>query len=1178
MKNRKLLIMMWLVVAVLAGATFADTHYVDPAGSNTPPYTSPSTAAHMIQDAIDEAAPGDTVSIAAATYAESDIHIDRSIMLNGAGIGSTTLDPGGSGVVLFVDADDVTIRDMTIRNASQAIRFEMAGSTIDNTNIEMVSMEDNSSRGIEVHNATTVTNLTIDSCTVDNCNVGLRTASSGVLDGCDILDSTFSNNVLGFYNANDGNTSLAKNIMVDGCTFSSHSFAAFYAEEIQESTVQNSQFLDNARGFYIFKIYTTTGGGIDAKNILVQNCDFVDTTGTGTAVLLINDTGYDNINIVCNNMTGGARGVFLSGMGPGWGTVGINFNSIFSNGLGVEEDAAFPLGGAVVDCENNWWGHPTGPLDLPGTVIADNDNCAPAADIMNPLGLGNEVADAVVDYCPWAEAADNAELDLNHSSDWLPVGGQLTVCINLSGDPKDPIVGGQFYLNYDSSKLQFDSAMPGDPPFTLEVFPAQDTGSTIFYAVGVPGGGPGTTADTKLAVLTFTTLDEVCDAGGLVSFAAPSPPLQTRLTDEFGQLVAAATTDLNELTIDSTPPDITCPPDITVACIEDADPGLPYATVDGGVAIHYNDNGMGEVPSNQAYMKAQFDAMNPGTGAPLLFSSVPLTGFGPVTWQGVYSGLTPPDSQFGFDMVLPLPTMDGSVLPPVLTAYDNVDNTVPGAAPAGPVTWAINDYKPHTPDITAGDVINSIVRSQSPGVPASDVMILRNDVSQSGSIFTADIEGKLVSDGTHHWFNPATPHSPMSNFGLNGDFFFSGTLTYDVNTDTDPLMDFYEGTITLTANHISSVVGFATATDNCTMFPVIDFSDTDNGGSGCPGDPLIITRTWTATDDCGNQSSCVQTITVEDNVAPTFLSVPDDITVLADAGTCSAVVDPGMAEATDNCLAGATVTATRDDSMLLTDPYPVGDTTITWTATDACGNMTMVDQIVTVEGESEMIIDLAYDITLNNAAVRCIEFVLDGNSGTVTVEQDVMFDTNGEALGVSVLVPCGDYDCVTARDTLHSLASSVDLNVSGTQYVASATGADELITGNLNGDLFIDILDFGILVGQFGTSQPIDTDCMYVGPHADINASGGVTSGDFTSIQINFLEASDTGCTALVFNGGGPAAAHLSDGRRQPQPVRRISVAELHRRGLHDLAVADLNHDKWLDEADIAAFLAGARP
>src|SRR5437763_7542302 len=40
-----------------------------------------------------------------------------------------------------------------------------------------------------------------------------------------------------------------------------------------------------------------------------------------------------------------------------------------------------------------------------------------------------------------------------------------------------------------------------------------------------------------------------------------------------------------------------------------------------------------------------------------------------------------------------------------------------------------------------------------------------------------------------------------------------------------------------------------------------------------------IARTYTATDECGNSSSSIQTITVDDETAPVITSIPADVTV-----------------------------------------------------------------------------------------------------------------------------------------------------------------------------------------------------------------------------------------------------------------------------------------------------------
>ena len=76
--------------------------------------------------------------------------------------------------------------------------------------------------------------------------------------------------------------------------------------------------------------------------------------------------------------------------------------------------------------------------------------------------------------------------------------------------------------------------------------------------------------------------------------------------------------------------------------------------------------------------------------------------------------------------------------------------------------------------------------------------------------------------------------------------------------------------------------GSATATDNCDSDPTVTFSDATTPGS-CAGN-YIIERTWTAEDECGNISTAIQTISVEDNTPPT-ISFNNPIIYLRNNGT-----------------------------------------------------------------------------------------------------------------------------------------------------------------------------------------------------------------------------------------------------------------------------------------------------
>lgn len=123
-----------------------------------------------------------------------------------------------------------------------------------------------------------------------------------------------------------------------------------------------------------------------------------------------------------------------------------------------------------------------------------------------------------------------------------------------------------------------------------------------------------------------------------------------------------------------------------------------------------------------------------------------------------------------------------------------------------------------------------------------------------------------------------------------------------------------------------------TATDNCADAVVVDFDEVRTDGT-C-ADSYTLTRTWTATDDCGNTAVHVQTLNVEDNQPPVF----DDIPSFSSPVSCDNVPEaPEDVTATDNC-SEATVKFTVDPYTV--DPVNGYSITYRWTATDDCGNST----------------------------------------------------------------------------------------------------------------------------------------------------------------------------------------------------------------------------------------------
>jgi hypothetical protein len=149
------------------------------------------------------------------------------------------------------------------------------------------------------------------------------------------------------------------------------------------------------------------------------------------------------------------------------------------------------------------------------------------------------------------------------------------------------------------------------------------------------------------------------------------------------------------------------------------------------------------------------------------------------------------------------------------------------------------------------------------------------------------------------------------------------------------------------------------ALDNCSQ-PHVNFTEALTLGD-CEGD-YRLTRTWTADDDCGNEDSRIQTITVFDESPPVLVGVPSDATV-----ECDALPAPAIVTASDNC---SDPLVRLDESM---NPGPCEgalEVIRTWTATDACGNLTIRGQIITlIDRTPPILIGMPVDATVQCDAI-----------------------------------------------------------------------------------------------------------------------------------------------------------------------------------------------------------------
>jgi hypothetical protein len=167
----------------------------------------------------------------------------------------------------------------------------------------------------------------------------------------------------------------------------------------------------------------------------------------------------------------------------------------------------------------------------------------------------------------------------------------------------------------------------------------------------------------------------------------------------------------------------------------------------------------------------------------------------------------------------------------------------------------------------------------------------------------------------------------------------SATATVEVDT-TPPTLAGVPGDVTVECDSVPAPAA-VTATDDCDTAPSVSLSETTTPGA-CP-QSYTLTRTWTATDDCGNSAGDAQVITVVDTTPPVLMVDTTPICVTdSDCDGSEAVVLP-TASATDNCDGAPMVVNDAPPT------FPAGQTTtVTFTATDACGNQSTAAVDVTV--------------------------------------------------------------------------------------------------------------------------------------------------------------------------------------------------------------------------------------
>lgn len=237
-----------------------------------------------------------------------------------------------------------------------------------------------------------------------------------------------------------------------------------------------------------------------------------------------------------------------------------------------------------------------------------------------------------------------------------------------------------------------------------------------------------------------------------------------------------------------------------------------------------------------------------------------------------------------------------------------------------------------------------------------------------------------------------------------GDIFPIGitTVTYtatDINSNTstctftvtviDTVKPVISGCPTnITASSIPSACGSTvtwvapTATDNCGSVTV---TSTHNSGDFFPVGTTTVSYTFT--DANNNSSICSFTVTVTDTIKPVISGCPGNITSPNNSTACGNTITWTLPTASDNC-GIQSFTSTHTPGSF----FPVGTTTVTYTATDIHNNVTTCSFTVTINDTTQPVIATCpSNISINSTASACgstatwVVPTATDNCGTVTV-------------------------------------------------------------------------------------------------------------------------------------------------------------------------------------------------
>ena len=264
--------------------------------------------------------------------------------------------------------------------------------------------------------------------------------------------------------------------------------------------------------------------------------------------------------------------------------------------------------------------------------------------------------------------------------------------------------------------------------------------------------------------------------------------------------------------------------------------------------------------------------------------------------------------------------------------------------------------------------------------------------------------------------------------------------------------------------------------------------------------------TYTSTDASGNTATATQNVTVEDTTPP-VVTAPDDVTVEANTTGGATGVDLGDASVSDIADPNPEL---ADDAPGL---FPLGNTTVTYTGTDASDNSATSTQNVLVEDTTPPVVTAPADVIVK-ANTEGGAIGVDLGDATVSDIADADIDVTDDApdffpLGTTVVTYAATDDSGNSATSTQNVLVATE----GDMSIAKEAGPDPVVAGEQ--------LTYTITVTNNATSTAtgiVVTDVLHesVTFERDLSSDGCSRSSGVVTCDVDNLAAGDSATIEIV--------------------------------------------------------------